>query len=206
VIGVAADIHELGLDRAARPTVLLPRAQAAEGTPLLLVRGASPALLNALRGEVIAEEPQLTPEVERLSNVVSRSVAEPRFRTVLVAAFAGFALLLAGIGIYGVIASVVQQRRREIGLRLALGANRGAVALAVVRRCLANVTAGTVAGLLVFWATRRVLSSMLYEISPGDPRVLTVAVAVLALVAAFASWIPARRASHIDPAISLRLE
>jgi predicted permease len=206
VIGVAADIHELGLDRAARPTVLLPRAQAAEGTPLLLVRGASHALLDALRGEVIAEEPQLAPEVERLSAVVSRSVAEPRFRTLLIAAFAGFALLLAGIGIYGVIASVVQQRQREIGLRLALGANRVAVALAVVRRCLANVTAGTFVGLFVFWATRRVLSSMLYDISPGDPRVLTITVAVLALVAAFASWIPARRAAHIDPATALRLE
>ena len=229
VIGVAADIHELGLDRAARPTVLLPRAQAAEepvapgevtldqptvlpppqtrlGTPLLLVRGAAPELLNALRGEVVAEEPQLAPEVERLSAVVSRSVAEPRFRTLLVAAFAGFALLLAGIGIYGVIASVVQQRRREIGIRLALGANRAAVVTVVLRRCLANVTAGKLVGLVVFWATRRMLSSWLYDMTPGDPRVLTVTVAVLALVAAFASWIPARRATHIDPATSLRLE
>jgi hypothetical protein len=206
VIGVAADIRELGLDRAARPTVLLSRAQAAEGTPLLLVRGASPALLNTLLAEVTAEEPQLAPEVERLSAVVSRSVAEPRFRTLLIAAFAAFALLLAGIGIYGVIAAVVQQRQREIGLRLALGATRSGVALAVARRCLANVAAGTLAGLLVFWAARRVLSSMLYDIAPGDPRVLTVTVAVLALVAAFASWIPARRATHIDPATSLRLE
>jgi predicted permease len=222
VIGVAADIHELGLDRPARPTVLLPRAQAAQGTllvrgaspspsllsrtPLLLVRVASPALLNSLRGEVVAEEPQLAPEVERMSAVVSRSVAEPRFRTLLVAAFAGFALLLAGIGIYGVIASVVQQRRREIGLRLALGANHAAVAMAVVRRCLTNVIAGTLVGLLVFWAARRVLSSMLYDISPGDPRMLTVTVAVLAIVAACASWIPARRATQIDPATSLRLE
>jgi predicted permease len=206
VIGVAADIRELGLDRPARPTVLLPRAQSSQGTPLLLVRGASPALLNTLLATVTAEEPQLAPEVERLSAVVSRSVAEPRFRTLLLVGFAVFALLLAGIGIYGVIAAVVQQRQREIGLRLALGARRSGVALAVARRCLANVAAGTLAGLLVFWAARRVLSSMLYDIAPGDPRVLAVTVAVLALVAAFASWIPARRATHIDPATSLRLE
>jgi predicted permease len=206
VIGVAADMREQGLDRAVRPTVLVPRAQASEGTPLLLVRGASPRLLDALRGAVVAEEPQLAPEVERLSAVVSRSVAQPRFRTLLIGAFAGFALLLAGIGIYGVIASVVQQRWREIGLRIALGANRGAVAMAVAGRCLANVSAGALAGLLVFWATRRVLSSWLYDITPGDPRVLTITVAVLALVAAFASWIPARRATRIDPATSLRLE
>ncbi|MGH7501265.1 MAG: ABC transporter permease, partial [Longimicrobiales bacterium] len=206
VIGVAADIHEMGLDRAPRPTVLLPRAQAAEGTPLLLVRGAPVALVDALRGEVVDEVPQLAPEVEPLSAVVSRSVAEPRFRTLLVAAFAAFALLLTGIGIYGVIASVVQQRWREIGIRLALGANRATVVRAVVRRCLTNVSAGALVGLLVFGVARRVLASWLYEITPGDPRVLTITIAVLALVAAFASWIPARRATHIDPATSLRLE
>jgi predicted permease len=206
VIGVVGDIHEVGLDRAPRPTVLLPRAQGSQGTPLLLVRGRAPGLPSALRREIVAEAPQLAPQLEPLSAVVSRSVAEPRFRTLIVGAFAGFALLLAGIGIYGVIASVVQQRRRELGLRLALGADRAAVVRAVVRRCLATVGAGALAGLLLFWATRRVLSSMLYEISPGDPRVLAVTIAVLALVAAFASWIPARRATHIDPAASLRAE
>ena len=206
VIGLAADIHEMGLDRAAKPTVLVPRAQASQGTPLLLVRGTSRALADAVRGEVVAEEPQLAPIVEPLSTVVSRSVAAPRFRTLLVTSFAVFALLLAGIGIYGVIASVVQQRRREIAIRLALGATRAGVATAVVWRGLANVAAGTLAGLLVFWVARRVLTSWLYGIAPGDPRVLAAAVALLALVAALATWIPARRATHIDPAATLRLE
>jgi predicted permease len=205
VIGVAADMHEVGLERAAKPTVLLSRAQSDEGGLVLLVRGTSPTLFTALRDAIAAEEPQLSPELERLSAVVSRSVAEPRFRTLVVASFAGFALLLAGIGIYGVIASVVQQRWREIGIRVALGANRGAVAMAVMRRCLATVAAGGLVGLLVFWAMRRVLSSWLYGISAADPRVLAVTVAVLGLVAAFASWIPARRATRIDPAIALRL-
>ena len=84
------------------------------------------------------------------------------------------------------------ERRREIGLRLALGANHAAVAIAVARRCLINVSAGALAGLVVFWGMRRVLSTMLFEISPGDPLAVTVAISVLALVAAFASWIPAR--------------
>ena len=206
VIGLAADIHEIGLDRAAKPTVLLARAQAGEGIPLLLVRGGSPELINVLHDVVVAEEQQLAPVVERLSAVLSRSVAAPRFRTLLVATLAGFALLLAGIGIYGVIASVVQQRRREIGIRIALGANRANVTTAVVGRCLVNVTAGTIAGLLIYCATRRVLASWLYGITPGDPRVLAVTVVVLALVAASASWIPARRAARIDPATSLRFE
>jgi predicted permease len=219
VVGVAADIRELGLDRSPRPTVLVPRAQAAGQvrqddpaggsqallrTPVLLVRGALSALATTLREEILAEEPRITPAIERLSAVVSHSVAEPRFRTLLVAAFAGFALLLAAIGIYGVIACVVQQRHREIGIRLALGANRAGVMSAVAGRCLLYVGAGTAAGLLMFGAARRVLASWLYDISPGDPRVLIVTTAVFALVALVASWIPARRASRVDPARSLR--
>ena len=204
VIGVVADIREIGLNRAPRPTVLLPRRPGSDGTPLLLVRGPARELVSTLRNVVVTEDSQLAPSIEPLSAVMSRSVAEPRFRTLLIGAFAGFAVLLAGIGIYGVIASVVQQRRREIGLRIALGANRAAVATAVARRCLVNVSAGALAGLAVFWAMRRVLSTMLFEISPGDPRAVTLAISVLALVAAFASWIPARRAAHIDPATSLR--
>lgn len=206
VIGVAADIHEVGLDRAARPTVLVPRAQNAEGTPVLLVRGGSALSPQGLHNEVVAEEPQLAPVVERLSGVVRRSVAAPRFRTMLVGSFAGFALLLAGIGIYGVIASAVQHRRREIALRLALGASGAAVAAAVSRRCLANVAAGALVGLVGFWMVRRVLTSWLYDMTPEDPVVLTGAIGVLALVAGLASWIPTRRATRLDPAAALRLD
>jgi predicted permease len=206
VIGVARDIHEIGLDRAPRPTVLVPRTQAGEGTPVLLVRSASVQVGPLLLSEAMAEEPQLQPRVERLAAVVSRSVAGPRFRALLIATFAGAALLLAGIGIYGVVASVVQQRTREIGIRLALGASRGTVARGVVRRCFTSVAVGAVVGLIAFWALRRVLTSMLYDTSSGDPRMLSIAVAVLGLVATFAAWIPARRAARVDPATTLRLD
>jgi putative ABC transport system permease protein len=206
VIGVAADMHELGLDRKPRPTVLVPRTQQRDGTPVLLVRGAAPQLATMLRRAAVAEEPQLVPTIEPLSAVVSRSVAGPRFRTLLIGAFAGSALLLAAIGIYGVIASVVQQRTREIGIRLSLGASGAAVALGVARRCLTSVSAGAVVGLLAFAVLRRFLASMLYDTSTGDPRMLAIAVSILALVAALAAWIPARRASHVDPAITLRLD
>jgi predicted permease len=206
VIGVVADIREAGLDRKPKPTVLLPRRPGSGRTPLLLVRGSPRELVATIRGMVRAEDSQLAPVVEPLSAVMSRSVAEPRFRASLIASFAAFAVLLTGVGIYGVIASVVQRRRREIGLRIALGANGAAVATAVARRCLLNVGAGVVAGLLVFVGTRRLLSAMLFEITPADPRPLAAAVAVLGIVAALASWIPARRAAHIDPATSLRME
>ena len=152
------------------------------------------------------EEPQLVPAVEPLTAVVSRSVSGPRFRTMLIGVFAGSALLLAGIGIYGVIAAVVQQRTKEIGIRLALGARRSTIAANVVRRALTSVAAGCLAGLLVFWAVRRVLTAMLYETSTGDPRLLVVAVAVLALVAAVAAMVPARRAIRVDPATTLRVD
>lgn len=228
VVGVAADIHEVGLDRPARPTVLLPRPSIDRGpgdrgeatpdgtpplpslhsrigTPVLLVR-ASTSVATRVREAIVAEESKLVPEIEQLSAVVNRSVAGPRFRTMLLGAFAGFALLLAGIGIYGVIASVVQQRWREIGVRMALGADRADVTTVVVRRCLANVAAGTLLGLIVFWSARRVLSSWLYEITAEDPQVLAGALAILSLVAACACWIPARRATRMDPAASLRIE
>ena len=206
VIGVAADIHELGLHRPPRPTVLIPHANGSGRTPIVLVRGATPTLMDALRSAVVAEDARLMPTVERLSSVVSRSVAAPRFRTLLVGSFAVFALLLAGVGIYGVVASVVQQRQREIGIRLALGATRAAVSTAVVRRCLMNVAAGAVAGLGAFLAARQVLNAWLFGITPGDPVVLSAAIAVLVAVALLASWVPARRAARIDPALALRLD
>jgi putative ABC transport system permease protein len=206
VIGVARDIHEIGLDRAPRPTVLLPRTQAGDGTPVLLVRAAPRGLASVLREEVIAEESSLVPTVEPLTSVVRRSVAAPRFRMLLIGTFAGAALLLAGIGIYGVIASVVQQRTREIGIRVALGASRAAVALSVVRRSLITVSAGAVAGLLVFLTVRRLLATMLYDTSTGDARLLAMAVTILAMVAAIAAWIPTRRAVRVDPANTLRLD
>jgi len=200
------DMHELGLDLPAKATVLLPRTQTREETPVLLVRGRHAQLAAMLRREALAEEPRLVPSIEPLSDVVRRSVAGPRFRTLLIGTFAGSALLLAGIGIYGVIASVVEQRRREIGIRLSLGASGRAVALGVARRCLTSVAAGAAVGLLTFWPLRGFLSAMLYDTSTGDPRILAIAVVALAVVAALAAWIPARRASHVDPVITLRLD
>jgi ABC-type antimicrobial peptide transport system permease subunit len=161
---------------------------------------------GTLRAEVLAEDPRLIPTVEPLTAAVSRNVAEPRFRALLIGTFAASALLLAAIGIYGVIAAVVEERRREIGVRLSLGATGAVVALGVVRRCLLSVSAGTAVGLAAFWVMRRSLASMLYDTSPGDPRLLAVALTALALVALFAAWVPARRAAHLDPVTTLRLD
>jgi ABC-type antimicrobial peptide transport system permease subunit len=173
---------------------------------VLLARLATPSVAGRLASLVLAEEPRLSPTVEPLTAVVSRSVAGPRFRSLLIGSFAGAALLLAAVGIYGVIAAIVEQRRREIGIRISLGATSANVTVAVVRRCLIAVTAGAAAGLITFWGVRRTLSAMVFDTSPGDPRLLALAVAVLALAAMVAAWVPARRATRVDPAITLRLE
>jgi putative ABC transport system permease protein len=206
VVGVVADMHEVGLDRKPRPTVLLARSQSRDGTPVLLARVAAPRVAASVRTALLAEEPRLALTVEPLSSVVYRSVAGPRFRALLVGTFAGSALLVAAIGIYGVIASVVQLRTREIGIRLALGASRVGVAVGVMRRCLMSVVAGSIVGLATFWALRRLLATMLYNTSTSDLRLLSVSIVVLAIIAALAAWIPTRRAVHIDPALTLRLE
>ena len=206
VIGVAANIHEIGLDRAPRPTVLLPRTQSSDGTPVLLIRSTSPGMANVVLGAVKADDPQLVPTVEPLNAAVRRSVSAPRFRMLLIGTFAGSALLLAGIGIYGVIASVVQQRTKEIGIRVALGASRASVALGVVRRSFLVVAAGSTVGLFLFWTVRQILATMLYDTATGDPRLLAMTIAVLAIVATLAAWIPTRRAVRVDPATTLRLD
>jgi predicted permease len=205
IIGVSADVHEIGLDRPARPTVVLHRGQARNGLPVFLIRtsSVSPAPLRRIVADL---DSRLTPVIEPLSSTLSKSVAAPRFRMLLLGSFAASALLVAAIGIYGVISSLVQMRTRELGIRLALGASRGSVALAVARRCLTSVSAGAVAGLLIYWGAHRLLASMLYDTSAADPLPLSLAIAILALVAALAAWIPARRATRIDPVVALRTD
>lgn len=205
IIGVAADVHEIGLDRPARPTVLLHRAQARDRVPVFLIRARSTSPAS-LRRIVADQDSRLVPTIEPLSSTVNRSVAAPRFRALLLGSFAASALLLAAIGIYGVISSLVQMRTRELGIRLALGASRGSLAFSVARRCLTSVSAGAATGLLIYWGAHRLLTSMLYDTSTADPALLTLAIAILALVAAVAGWIPARRATRIDPVVALRTD
>ena len=143
-------------------------------------------------------------DIRTLEQVVARSLSAERFATMVLTAFAGSALLLAAVGLYGVVAFSVTSRTREIGLRLALGASRSLVLRTVVWDGLRVVLAGLVVGLLASLVLGRVLSTFLFETPPADPIVLVSVAAILALAGALASYVPALRAARVDPAISLR--
>jgi putative ABC transport system permease protein len=137
---------------------------------------------------------------------VAGAVAEPRFRTLLLGAFALVALLLAAVGIFGVVSYAVGQRTRELGIRMAIGARGADVVRLVLRGELAPVAVGLALGAVGAWAGTRVLASLLYGVSAQDPLAFAGALGVLAGAALLASWLPARRATRIDPVLALRSE
>jgi putative ABC transport system permease protein len=145
-------------------------------------------------------------EIRTMENVVSSSVAQNRFQVILIAGFAASALLLSCLGIYGVVSWSVTRRRNEIGVRMALGATSGNVQRMVVAQGLRPVLAGLALGIAAALASGRVLSSLLFGVSPRDPWTIGTVVVVLATVAALACYIPARRTTLADPLDALRYE
>jgi ABC-type antimicrobial peptide transport system permease subunit len=141
-----------------------------------------------------------------LDEAVAASVAQPRFRTLLVALFAIAATLIAMCGIYGLMAYAVTQRRREIGVRMALGADRGDVLRLILTRALRIVVAGVIAGLVGAAGVTRVLQTFLFGVTPTDPMAFTIVTLLLMAVGLMAAWLPARRAARIDPWAALRAE
>jgi predicted permease len=209
IVGVVADVKRDGLGVVSRPEMYVPFAQEPWWAAYVVVRTAGdPMRLAAVvRNEVHALDPTLPIEgVQPMTRVVSESVAQPRFRTMLLGIFGGLALLLAVIGIYGVISYSVGLRRREVGIRLALGAGRRHVLRLVFTEGLALTGAGLAAGAAGAALLTRFLSSLLYDVGRLDP--LTYAAVALTLVGAglLACWLPARRAMRVDPVIALRSE
>jgi ABC-type antimicrobial peptide transport system permease subunit len=145
-------------------------------------------------------------EVRPMRGIIAEATARPRFSALLLAAFAGCAVLLALVGIYGVVANGVAQRRAEFGVRMALGARPGDVARHVIGGSLRRAAVGVVLGLGGAAALTRLMASQLYATSPLDPAVLAGGVALVMLVGAAATWIPARRATRVDPMLALRTE
>ena len=209
IVGVAADARRSGLDAGPRPELYAPHAQAPAADMTLTLRTAGDPMM--LAGSVRAALAELDPElplarVATLDRLVGASVAERRFHMLLLAVFSALALILAAIGIYGVVTYLVSRRAREFGVRLALGAQRRDVLRMVLREGARITAAGAALGLLGALAMTRVLAALLYEISPTDAPTFAAVTAVLVTVALAACYIPARRATRIDPVVSLRAE
>ncbi|MGO9270930.1 MAG: FtsX-like permease family protein, partial [Terriglobia bacterium] len=167
--------------------------------PLALI----PELRRAIAGPT---EDQPMYAVETMNQIISESLEERRFTMLLLIIFASTALVLASVGIYGVMSYAVSRRTHEIGVRLALGATRGEVLLMVLREGMTLAAVGTVLGVAAAMAVTRLLASLLYGVKPADPLTLVAVAVALALVAAIASYAPARRATRVDPVSALRCD
>jgi putative ABC transport system permease protein len=163
--------------------------------------------VSALRSQVLAIDKELPlSDVSTMDDLLAEETAGQRFETAAVGLFAALALMLAGVGIYGVISYTVSQRTHEIGIRLALGAQRDDVLRMVIRDGMFMVGTGVVAGIAGAFALTRLLRSLLFEITPTDPATYSVVTVILVAVALGACYIPARRAMRVDPMVALRYE
>ncbi|MGE5297515.1 MAG: FtsX-like permease family protein, partial [Solirubrobacterales bacterium] len=211
VVGVAADIRQMGLDRDVQPMIYVPFQQDSSGFVRFVsfvARTPTPAgVVEGIRAEIRRVAPDLPIEsTVTTDEAVASSVAQPRFRTVLLALFAVTATLIATCGIYGLMAYAVTQRRREIGVRMALGAERRDVFRLVLTRALGIVVAGLIVGLAGAVGVTRVLQTFLFGVTPTDPIAFTIVTLLLMAVGLMAAWLPARRAARIDPMVALRQE
>jgi putative ABC transport system permease protein len=209
IIGVVADARRSGVDQAVRPSGFVPAAQAPQSRMDVLVRTASDPLLvmPEVRRIVSALDPQLPlTRVRTLEQAMSESLSQRRFVVGVLASFAAAALTLAAIGIFGVMAYLVGQRTREIGIRVALGAQRASVLRQIFTEGMMHAAAGLALGLVASLALTRFMRSQLFGLEPSDPATITAAALVLLATAMAACLIPARRAARVDPVVALREE
>ena len=210
IVGVVDDVKTVSLDADAPAQVYVPLSQMPAFALTLVVRvsGADPlAALPLVRQTVHEVSSSATlKEIRTFESVVAGSLARQRFNMTLIATFAVLALMLAFVGLYGVLALIVGQRRREIAVRLALGATPESVVRALLGEGTRVVAMGVAMGLAGAFALTRVLSSMLYGVSTTDGYTFAGAAAFVGMVAVLATWIPARRASQVDPRTALAAE
>ena len=207
IVGVIGDVHHLGLDIAPRPEAYVPYSAGPLGNPVWVVRTETSAesLIAAIRNEMRALDPEIPVyNVSSMDELVGRSLQTRRFTVALLAIFSAVALLLAAIGLYGVVSYAVGLRTHEIGIRIALGAQSSAVVRMVLAQGLRVVAAGLLIGAAATLAIGPFFSSLVYGVGTRDPLTLAVAGSVLLVIALLASYVPARRAAKLDPIAALR--
>jgi putative ABC transport system permease protein len=213
LVGVVGDVKQSALADETRPAIYVPLTQAPR--PFLLRNLSFVArttvdprsVASVLREQIHRVDPLLpVGRVATMTQLMSDSVAEPRFRAILLGAFGGSAVVLIGVGMLGVLGFFVARRRQEIGLRMAVGAQRADIATLVVKQALAMTGIGIACGATLAFAVTRLLERFLFEISPHDPAIFVLMAAVLCVMSLVASYVPVQRATKIDPFVALRCE
>jgi putative ABC transport system permease protein len=209
IVGVVADVKQTDLTSGHLPQMYIPFVQTPWPFIAAVVRttAAPPSAAGSLRQALARLDPdQAAGEIRTLDDYVARSVATPRFTAMLIGGFAALALLLAGFGLYGVMSYSVAQRRRELGIRMALGARAADIRSLVVGQAVALGAIGVAIGLAGVLAVTRLLASLLFGVSAIDPPTFAAVCALLLTVVAAAAYLPARRATRVDPMIALRAD
>jgi putative ABC transport system permease protein len=209
VVGVVADMRRTGFDAPVRYETFRPHTQRAVGSLTLVVRASGDPLrlVSSVRAQLKSIDPeQPVFEVASMDQLLSSMVAQRRFSMALLGTFAALALVLGIIGVYGVTAYLVAQRTREVGVRLALGAQPAQVVGMVVRQGMVVAAAGLVTGLIGAFAAGRLMTGLLYGVSPHDVWTLVGVSVLIAVATLAANWVPALRAAHVDPLTALRSE
>jgi len=209
IVGVVADVLETGYERGLRPGMYVLSSQARRAADNLLVRvaGNPLAVASSIRATVARVDPeQPVAAVRTMNDIIDVEVVDWRQQSVLLSIFAASALLLAAIGLYGLLSHLVAQQRQEIGIRMALGATPNQVQRSILTRGLTLTAVGLAAGLVTAWLGVGALRTLLFGIQPDDPRTFVSVAALLATVALIASWLPAHRAARVNPITALRME
>jgi predicted permease len=208
IVGIVGDTHEYGLEQAPRPTMYVNLMQRPRFTTTVVMRtGADVGTVTAAARRVLHDlAPDVPPRFRTFAQIYAASLGARRFNLTLVGVFAGTALILAVAGIYGVMAYSVTRRRREIGVRIALGATTGDVLRNILGQGLVTIATGVAAGVLGALALTRWLQAMLFDVTPTDPMAFAAVVAVLVVAAALACYVPARRGTRVNPVEALRQE
>jgi len=209
IVGVTGDVRHISLEGRLRPEIYWPIGQFPHSTMTLIMRtnGDPSGFIAAARSQVYAiDKDQSLTNIQTMEEILARSLSQRRFNLLLLGVFASLALLLAGVGIYGVMSYLVAQRRHEIGVRMALGARSLDVLKLVIRQGMTLTLTGVVIGLITALGLTRLIKYLLFDVSPTDPLTFSMIAVLLTGVALLACYLPARRAAKLDPMIALRAE